>query len=110
MYFDSSPPSSGVQPVPAQSTDEAARQALEPQKHGDEFKPKESPDIKALISRLNELEAECTQICDKLYMMAPGGSKLTWVEREKYRERLNEVEREKGGIQGLLKSIYDGYS
>ena len=50
-----------------QSTDAAAEEALKEQKHGDEFKQQPSPDINALVARLNELELEKSRICVKLY-------------------------------------------
>lgn len=88
--------------VTPQSTDEAARQATEPQSYGDEFKPKPNPDIKALVGRLTELEAECTQLYDKLYM----GETPTYMEREDLHARIRVADREKAAICAQLSQLY----
>lgn len=104
MYpYDSGSP--GVETlITPQSTEAAARQAVEEQKFGDEFNPKPNPDIEALMAKMNELEKECSAICAKLY----GESYPTWQEREELHDRLNKVESMKSGIQGQLSVIYEG--
>lgn len=68
FWYSETPDSPGVTKLTSpQSTDAAARQALEEQQHGDEFKPQSNPDIEAKVARLNELETEQTNLCLQLY-------------------------------------------
>lgn len=98
-------PSGGATPtLTPQDTDAAARQALEPQSYGDEFRPKQHPDIDALTKRYDELEKECTSYCDRLYMSK---SPLTWREQEDIHEELRKAESEKGQIAAELRRLYE---
>ena len=97
--------SGGVTPTLApQDTDAAARQALEPQSYGDEFRPKPHPDIDNLTRRFDELERLCTEICDKLYMAK---TPLTWRERESLGDELRSYEWEKGQLAAELRRLWE---
>jgi hypothetical protein len=111
MYFypeGFSEPSGGVTPTLApQDTDAAARQAVEPQAFGDEFRPKPHPDIDNLTTRYDELERECSSLCDKLYMRKPGSAPLTWSEQEDIHDRLRKCDFEKGQIGAELRRLWE---
>ena len=90
---------------PTPSTEAAARQALEPQVYGDEFKPKPHPDIGALVKRIKEIDKRCTEICDKLYM----GQTPDWDVQEDLRKEMRNLDVEKAGIMGQLSELYTAY-
>lgn len=98
--------SGGVTPtlVP-QDTDAAARQALEPQSYGDEFRPKPHPDIDRLTTEFDALERECTALCDKLY--THGSPPLTWREQEDLHDKLRACETDKGRIAAELRRLWE---
>ena len=109
--YSSDDGSPGVQRLVApQDTSEAARQAVEPQAHGDEFHPKPNPDIKMLLARLTEVERESTEICNQLYMPMKNGvmyPPLTYMQREELHERQNSLDAERSAICAQLKEIYE---
>ena len=97
-----------------QSTDAAARQALEEQKAGDEFRPKDNPDVEALVARLNELEIENSNICLKLY--GPPNYYSThdkpytgppYLEKERLQRQMNAVDAEIWSIKAQLREYVD---
>lgn len=96
-----------------QSTDAAARQALQEQKFGDEFKPQTSPDVEALVARLNELETEQTNLCMQLYgppnayMASTPYKGPPYLERIRVQRRLNDVEDEICDIKAELMQYVD---
>ena len=101
LYYGDQPRSAGVQYVPDQTTDAAARQAVEPQAHGDEFKPKPNPDRESIISRLETIETDRTELHNKLYM----GKSPTYLERETIHSRLRVLDKECYALRALLSQI-----
>lgn len=120
MHYDSilgyTGDSPGVQrSMTPQSTDAAARQALEEQKHGDEFNPKPNPDIEALVSRLNELELEETNLSLKLYgpsnWYESHGEPYKgppYLEKERLHREMNALDQEIWSIKAQLREFVDG--
>ena len=97
---------SGVQPmILPQDTTEAARQAITPQAPGSEFTPAPHPDVARIAARLKELDALCTACCDKLYM---GSKPMTYMEREDIHEEMAKYDRERAGLNKILRDIYEG--
>ena len=106
-WYSETPDSPGVTKLTSpQSTDAAARQALEEQQHGDEFKPQTNPDVEAKVARLNELETEQTNLCLQLY--GPSNYYMTadrpykgppYLERVRVERQLRVVEDEMSDIK-----------
>lgn len=98
----------GVQRIHGeQDTEPATRQALEEQKHGDEFNPKPVPDVEMLAARLTELEEEQIGISHKLYgnFLKSGGDfkRPPWLEREKLDMQMAKIDEEISSIKGQLR-------
>lgn len=108
LYYGGADPS-GVQPmILPQDTSEAARQALAPQAPGSEFTPTPHPDIPRILARMKQLDAICTAICNELYMYGPGGQQPNWERREDLHEQEQAADRERAGLNTLLRDIYEG--
>lgn len=97
-----------------QSTDAAAKQAITPQEPGTEFKPQTHPDVEALVSRLNELETESSNICGKLYgppnYYATHNKPYTgppWLERERLQRQIDVIDHEIWSIKAQLREYVD---
>src|SRR3990167_6108392 len=104
----------GVEPTfGIQDTSAAARQAVQEQQHGDEFKQQEFPDTEALVKLLNELELKCTNLCMQLYGPPNQYMKGTpykgppYLERERVSRELDKVEQQKRQIQVVLRQFVD---
>jgi len=104
----------GVEPTfGIQDTTAAAKQALQEQQHGDEFKPQEFPDTEALVKLLNELELKCTNLTLQLYGPPNQYMKGTpykgppYLEKERLSRELREVESQKSRIQVVLRQFVE---
>lgn len=98
-----------------QSTDAAARQALEEQQYGDEFNPKPNPDIEALVARLNELETEQTNLSLQLYgpsnWYESHGEPYKgppYLEKERIHREIDRIDNEIWAIKAQLREVVDG--
>lgn len=120
LSYGNSGESPGVQRnLTPQSTDAAAEQAVTLQQFGDEFKPQTSPDVQALVNRLNELEVEQTNICSTLYGPANWWKTHnepykgpSWLERERLKRQEDAIDHEIWSIKAQLREYVDamGYA
>ena len=112
IYYGGDQTSPGVEKqLLPQNTDAAARQASAEQAGEDIFKPQDSPDVDALVARLNELEEECNQAQMKLWgpphSMDASYKGPPYMERERLQRKLDALYEEKSSIQAQLRTILD---
>ena len=88
-----------------QDTSAAATQALQDQAPGSEFSPLPHPDEARIVAALAECERKQTELFKKLYSGEPG----TYMDREKWHQELDAVDREAAEWRGYAAAIALGY-